>query len=159
MILVLLGTQNNSFYRLLEEVQNCINNGIIKEDVIVQAGNTKFKSNDMKIFSMISNKKLEKYQKEANFVITHGGVGSIVGCLKLGKKVIAVPRLKKYDEHVNDHQLQFVQTFNEQGFIKGITSVDELEGAIKEIKSFEPKKFISNTNNVIKIVENFIDNN
>ena len=36
MILVLLGTQNNSFSRLLEEVERCINSNIIKEEVIVQ---------------------------------------------------------------------------------------------------------------------------
>ena len=44
MILVMLGTQNNSFHRLLEEVEKNIENGIIQEDVIVQAGYTKYKS-------------------------------------------------------------------------------------------------------------------
>ena len=42
MILVTLGTQNNSFHRLLEEVQKNIDNGKIKEEVVVQSGYTKF---------------------------------------------------------------------------------------------------------------------
>lgn len=159
MILIMLGTQNNSFHRLLEEVQRCIDNKIIQDEVVVQAGNTKFKSNDMKIFKLVSAQKLNKYMEDADFIITHGGVGSIVSCLKKGKKVIAVPRYHKYGEHVNDHQLQIVQTFDGQGFIKGIKDVSELEETIKEISQFEPKKFISNTKNVINIIDEFIEKN
>ena len=104
MILIMLGTQNNSFHRLLEEVQRCIDNKIIQDEVVVQAGSTKFKSKDMKIFKLVSSQKLDKYMEDADLIITHGGVGSIVSCIKKGKKVIAVPRYRKYGEHVNDHQ-------------------------------------------------------
>lgn len=87
MILVLLGTQNNSFHRLLEGIQNCINDGIINEDVFVQAGNTKFKSKDMRIFDLIPLEDLEDLIDKANLIITHGGVGSIIMCLKKKKKL------------------------------------------------------------------------
>ena len=50
MILVLLGTQNNSFHRLLEEIDKLIKNKVIDEEVVVQAGYTKYESNNMKIF-------------------------------------------------------------------------------------------------------------
>ena len=118
MILVLLGTQNNSFYRLLEEVQKCIDEDIIKDKVIVQAGSTKFESKDMEVFNLIEQDKFNILMEQADTIITHGGVGSIVTAVKLGKKVIAVPRLKQYGEHVNDHQIQIVETFSNQGFIK-----------------------------------------
>lgn len=157
MILVLLGTQENSFHRLLEEVQKCIDKKVINEEVVVQAGSTKFESKDMKIFKLVSAEKLNKYMEQASYVITHGGVGSILTCLKMGKKVIAVPRYKKYNEHVNDHQLQIVQTFDGQGLIKGIKDVSKLEEAIKEIPKFKPEKFVSNTQNVINIIDEFID--
>ena len=126
MILVLLGTQNNSFYRLLEEVQKCIDEDIIKDKVIVQAGSTKFESKDMEVFNLIEQDKFNILMEQADTIITHGGVGSIVTAVKLGKKVIAVPRLKQYGEHVNDHQIQIVETFSNQGFIKGIKDVSEL---------------------------------
>ena len=51
MILVLLGTQNNSFHRLLEEVEKNIENGTIKEEVIAQKGYTKFESNKIKTYN------------------------------------------------------------------------------------------------------------
>ncbi len=158
MILVMLGTQNNSFHRLLEEIDKLINNGVIKEKVIVQAGYTKYKSKNMEIFSLISQDELEKYQIQANLIITHGGVGSIIGSLKLGKKVIAVPRLHKYGEHVNDHQKQIIENFSENGYIIGIEDVSELEKAIEKVKTFEPKKYIANNEKMLSIIENFIDN-
>ena len=63
MILVLLGTQNNSFYRLLEEVQKCIDEDIIKDKVIVQAGSTKFESKDMEVFNLIEQDKFNILMK------------------------------------------------------------------------------------------------
>ena len=159
MILVLLGTQNNSFHRLLEEIDKLIKNGVIKDKVIVQAGYTKFKSKNMKIFTLIPKEKLEKYQKDADIIITHGGVGSIIGSIEKGKKVIAVPRLKQYGEHVNNHQLDIVESFDKLGYIIGITDVSQLSDALQRIDTFEPKRYIQNTGNIIKIVENFIDNN
>lgn len=158
MILVMLGTQNNSFHRLLEEIDKLINNGVIQEKVIVQAGYTKYKSRNMEIFSLIPQEELERYQRQANLIITHGGVGSIIGSLKLGKKVIAVPRLHKYLEHVNDHQKQIIENFSKNGYIIGVEDVSELEKAIEKVKTFEPKKYIANNEKMLSIIENFIDN-
>ncbi len=159
MILVLLGTQNNSFHRLLEEVQKNIDNGNIKEEVVAQKGYTKFESKDMTLYNKIPTDEIKKLIDKADLVITHGGVGSIITSITKEKKVIAVPRLKKYNEHVNDHQLDIIDSFNEMGYIIGIHDVSELGDAIKKAKDFQPKKYIQNTGNIIKIVEDFIDNN
>lgn len=117
MILVMLGTQNNSFHRLLEKIQEMIDKKVIKEKVIVQAGRTKFESKDMEILGIVPEKKLKKLMEKADLIITHGGVGSIVTALKLHKKVIAVPRLSGFNEHVNDHQIEIVDTFDKQGLL------------------------------------------
>ena len=159
MILVLLGTQNNSFHRLLEEVQKNIDNGNIEEEVIVQKGYTRFESDKMTIYNQLPPDEIEKLIDNANLVITHGGVGSIINSIQKDKKVIAIPRLKKYNEHVNDHQLDIVKSFNELGYIIGLSSVEELKDALKKVKDFEPKQYIKNTGNILKIVENFIENN
>lgn len=159
MILVLLGTQNNSFHRLLEEIQKNIDNGNIKEEVIVQKGYTKFESKDMTTYTQLPSDELEQLIDKANLVITHGGVGSIITAIEKNKKVIAVPRLKKYKEHVNDHQLDIIKSFDEKGYIIGLNSVQNLEDALKKVKAFEPKKYVKNTGNILKIVEKFIENN
>ena len=68
MILVLLGTQNNSFHRLLEEIDKLVEKGIIKEEILVQAGYTKYESKNMKIFDLIPSEELEKYQEQADLI-------------------------------------------------------------------------------------------
>ena len=113
----MLGTQNNSFHRLLEKIQEMIDKKVINEKVIVQAGRTKFESKDMEILGIVPEKKLKKLMDEADLIITHGGVGSIVTALKMQKKVIAVPRLSGFNEHVNDHQIEIVDTFDKQGLL------------------------------------------
>ena len=158
MILVLLGTQNNSFHRLLEEVEKNIEDKTIKEEVIVQAGYTKYESNKMKIMDLMSKEQLSKFQDEASLIITHGGVGSIVSSIEKGKKVIAVPRKHEYGEHVNNHQIQIVKDFNDKGYIIGIENVEDLKETIIKSKTFEPVKYQPNNQKMLKIIENFIEN-
>lgn len=159
MILVMLGTQNNSFHRLLEEIDKLIDIGKIQEEVIVQAGYTKYESKNMKIIDFLPSEELEKLEQQANCIITHGGVGSIIGSIEKGKKVIAVPRLKQYGEHVNDHQIDIVESFNQLGYIIGIKDVSELCDALQKVTTFKPKKYVQNTGNIIKIVSDFIEKN
>lgn len=159
MILVLLGTQDNSFHRLLDKIQELINEKVITEKVIVQAGRTNYESKDMEIYSLMPEEKLREIMDKADLVITHGGVGSIVMALKMEKKVIAVPRLSTFGEHINDHQIQIVDSFDKQDFLIGLTELDEMEEALAKAKNFKPKKFKSETDHMIKLIEDFIDNN
>ena len=153
----MLGTQNNSFIRLLKELDRLKEKKIIKEDIIVQAGYTKYDSKNLEIFDFIEKDKLEEYQNKSDLIITHGGVGSNISSLKKNKKVIAIPRLKEYSEHVNDHQKDIIESFSNNGYIIGINDIKELEDAYKKSKDFKPKKYTPNNSKIIKIVEDFID--
>ena len=159
MILVTLGTQDKTFPRLLEAIQKQIDKGNIKDKIIVQAGSTKFESKDMEIFDLIDRDKFTDLIKECDLLITHGGVGSIINGLKNNKKIIAAPRLEKYGEHTNDHQLQIIEKFSDSGFILPLYDFDLLDKVLKDIKKFKPKKYKSNTENMIKLIEDYIDNN
>lgn len=159
MILVLLGTQNNDFSRLLKEIDKEIDKGLIKDEVVVQAGFTKYKSEKMKIFDMKPIKELNKLIDEADLIITHGGAGTIINSLKKGKKVIAVPRLKEYFEHVNDHQKAIIKRFDKEGYLLGVSEKISLEEAIKKIDDFEPVPYIEKKTKIIEIIEKFIDEN
>lgn len=83
--------------------------------------------------------------------------GSIISSIEKGKKVIAIPRLHQYGEHVNDHQKEIVELFNNKGYIIGINEVEELEQAIIKSKEFKQKKYEHNNKKMIEIIENFID--
>ncbi|MDD7630439.1 MAG: glycosyltransferase [bacterium] len=149
MILVTLGTQHQEFTRLLDYIEK----SKIKDEIIVQAGYTKYKSKKMKIFDFTDYGKMSEYVKNADLIITHGGTGSITGPLKEGKKVIACARLSKYGEHVDNHQTEIVDVFANEEYILKLDENIKLDDLIKKAKSFEPKKFKSNTSKFIKKLE------
>lgn len=157
MIFVILGTQDKEFTRLLKKIQKLIDKKIITKQIIVQAGSTNFKSKDMIIKKYMSMKDFKDTIKESDYVITHGGVGSIIDSLKNEKKVIAVARQKKYNEHENDHQLQIIEEFTKLGYILGCKEVKELEDKISEIPTFTPNKYKSNNKSIINKLEEYID--
>ena len=159
MILVTLGTQDKRFERLIKQVEDCVKNKTINEEVIVQAGYTEYQSKYLKIIDYVSHSDFEKYINDCSLLITHGGVGSIMNGLNKNKKVIVCPRLSKYKEHTNDHQLDIVNEFAKQGYIIPLNENDSLDDALKLAKKFKTKKITSNTNNFIKILEKFIENN
>ena len=157
MILVTLGTQDKSFERLLVEIERLINQKVIREKVIVQAGYTNYSSNKMEIFDYLPKDEFEKLIHQARILITHGGVGSIFDGLSRNKKIIAVPRLSKYMEHTNDHQLQVVEKLGNEGYILPCTSVEDIEGNLKKIRKFRPKEYEKNNYQMISLIENFIE--
>ena len=159
MIFVTLGTQDKSFKRLLDNIEKEIEKGTIKEKVIVQAGYTKYNSSHMEIFDLLDKDDFDKYIKDCDLLITHGGVGSILTGLKNNKKVIASPRLFKYNEHMNDHQIQIIERFTDAGYILPFNENDNLGDIIEKSKTFKPKKYKSNTQNMIELISNYIDNN
>ena len=157
MILVTLGTQDKTFVRLLEKINQLIDQGLIQDKVIVQAGFTKYSSDNMEIFDLIPQDEFNNLMFKADLVITHGGVGNIISALEKNKKVIAVPRLAKYGEHINDHQTQIIAKFNDLGYIIGLQDVDELDRPIKEVKKFNPQKFVHDNSKMLNLVSKLID--
>jgi len=158
LILITLGTQDKKFYRLLEAVQKQIDNKIIKDKVVVQAGcSSDFQTKDMEIFDLIPMDDFDKLINECDILITHGGVGSIITGLKNNKKVIAAARLEKYGEHTNDHQLQIIDNFSNSGYILKLDDFDKLGELLKNIGKFKPKQYKSNTSKFIKTIKNEIN--
>ena len=157
MVFVIVGTQDKPFERLLKYVDKHIEKGNIKGEVIVQAGQTKYHSNNMKILNLIPIDEFQDYIKKADYIITHGGVGSILDGLNAGKKIIAVPRLAKYGEHVNDHQVQIIDEFVNKGYILTCDNLDELDKTIERLDKFKPKKYKSNNKKFIKLLTDYID--
>lgn len=158
MIFVILGTQDKPFPRILQALEREIKKGNITEKVVVQAGCTTFKSNNMEIYDYLDMKTFNNYIKKSNYIITHGGVGSIIDSLKKNKKVLVVPRRKDYNEHENDHQLQITEKFTKMGYILSTTNVKNISKKIQELKEFTPIKYKSNNKKMITKLEEYIDN-
>ena len=159
MIFVTLGTQDKPFERLLASIEEQIEKGNIIEEVVVQAGYTKYATEKMQVFDLVDREEFVRLVNECNILITHGGLGSILTGLKNNKKVIACPRLYKYGEHMNDHQMQIVSVFAKEGYLLEYQENDDLGEVLKRVADFSPKKFASNTEKFVNMIEQFIEHN
>ena len=97
--------------------------------------------------------------KNCELLITHAGVGTILEAKKNNKTVIVVPRLKKYNEHVDDHQQQIAYGFSKKEIVlesdcSNLKSVLDKaqEIRLKEYK-FNNKVFIHKLNDILDSME------
>ena len=157
MIFVTVGSQKFQFNRLLIEIDRLIENRKITEEVFAQIGYSDYKPKNYKYKEFLDRDEFLKVMNKCNKVITHGGTGAIVGAVKQGKKVIAIPRLKKFGEHVDDHQLQIIKEFKKMNFIDSVYDINGLFEKINKLENFKINNYTTNTNEIIKSIEAFID--
>lgn len=157
MILVTLGTQDKSFIRLLSTLEHQFELGLIHDEIIVQSGYTKFDSKFMTLIPYFSQDELDQYRQNAECIITHGGVGSILDGCRYGKKIIGVARLKEYKEHINDHQIEICEQFSKDGYILYAKDLDDIPRLINEIKVFSPKKYVFDNQKLLVHIKSVID--
>lgn len=109
MIFVTVGTHEQPFNRLIKEIDRLANDKDIKDDFYIQTGFSDYVPQNCQWSKFLSFNQMTRLTKEADIVITHGGPASFVAPLELGKIPIVVPRRKKFNEHINDHQVDFVK--------------------------------------------------
>lgn len=159
MIFVSLGTHERPFLRLVREVDRLSCEGMIKEKIVVQLGFTdyKFKSRKIEPEKYMSQKKFDKAFNDAEIIITHGGSGNILEAVSQGKPVVAVPRLSKFGEHVNDHQLQIVKEMEKMGNVFAVYDIEKLLESIKKAKAAGAKKVKGKTPEIFHIIEKTLE--
>lgn len=159
MILVTVGSQKFQFNRLLKKIDELIEKRIIKEKVFAQVGVSDYKPKNYEYVDFMSQDEFNKKMDECDLLISHAGTGVIVNAVKKEKKVIATPRLAKFGEHVDDHQIQLIQQFDELNFIEPLYDIEELEEKLNIINEKKYKKYVSNTSEIIKSIDDFIKKN
>lgn len=135
MILVTIGTQKQSFKRLF----NYINELNIDEKIIVQGGKNKycFTNPNIEYHDFFYQDEMDNKIEEARIIITHGGGGTIFNALEKGKKVIVVPRLKEYKEHINDHQLEVTRYVVENNYTLMALTKEQFNNSINIIEDYK----------------------
>lgn len=156
MIFITTGSQKFQFNRLLKEVDRLIETGVITEEVYAQIGYSDYKPEHYDYTQFMNRDTFTERINASCIVITHGGTGVIIDAVKKGKKVIAVPRLAKYGEHVDDHQLQLLKEFEESELICACYELSDLENYLKNITNMKIKEYPSNTKTIIADIENYL---
>ena len=131
MLFVTVGTHEQQFNRLIREVDELKGSGIICEDVIIQTGYSTYKPQFCEFEKLYSYDQMCEYVSSADITITHGGPSSFIMPLQFGKIPIVVPRQKKFDEHVNNHQIDFSIAVNERfGNIIVLQNIKDLKDTL-----------------------------
>ena len=156
MIFLTVGSQKFQFNRLLKEIDRLISKEIIKDRVVAQIGASDYKPINYEYFDFLTKEEFMEYIDQSSLIITHGWTGVIINAFKKNKKIIAIPRLSKFDEHVDDHQVQLINEFKELNFIEPVYDIDELENAINKAKIKKYNKYISNTKRIIDDIVNYL---
>ena len=139
MIFVTVGTYYLGFERLIKKMDEIA--GGIDEEVIAQIGSTKYRPKNMTYFTFVEdeNEILELYKK-ARIIVSHAGVGSILTIFNYTKPLIIVPRLKKFNEHIDDHQLEIAEVLKNNGKFTLVYDIKNLETALKEVRKLDYEK-------------------
>lgn len=117
LIFVTVGSRNYPFNRLFEKLDKLYEEGILTEKMFAQIGTSTYKPKHFEYKDFISQDEFLEKINEADIIVSHGASGSIMKALNAGKKVIAVTRLEKYGEHINDHQIQNNEAFYSNNFV------------------------------------------
>ena len=157
MIFVILGSQKFQFNRLLKYIDELIETKKITEDVFAQIGYSDYKPKYYEYKKFLNNDEFQNYIEKSNVIITHAGTGSIINAIKKEKKVIAVPRLVQYGEHVDNHQIEIIRQFAEMHFIVPCYNINDLEDKLSSISNINLKKYISNTETIINDIKNYLE--
>lgn len=156
MIFITVGSQKFQFNRLLEAVDRQIEDGTINEEVFAQIGVSDYRPRHYSYKDFLDREAFAQAVSAADIIITHGGTGAIIGAVKKNKKVIAVPRLAKYGEHVDDHQLQLIEQFKELNLIYRCDDCDQIGEAVRAVRNLQFNSYESNTDRIIADIDAFI---
>lgn len=140
MIFVTVGTHEDSFDRLVMELDRLCANGCLQEEVFIQIGYSKTLPAHAKWAKFLAYQEMDAMIKSARIVITHGGPGSIMHALRYNKVPIVVPRQKKFAEHVDDHQVYFSQRIEKEGKAITVLEISQMEQIILDYDRIAAKK-------------------
>ena len=157
-ILICVGASDYSLERLLKIIDELCEEQVLDgKHIVAQIGCSRYIRKHYKSISLISREEYQTYMDEADVIISHAGTGSVIPLVKQNKKVIVFPRLEKYNEHLDNHQLELAEIFTSAGYTLCATNKEEIVQCIKNIDSFHPKIFNSNGKKFNEFIIDFID--
>jgi UDP-N-acetylglucosamine transferase subunit ALG13 len=127
MIYVTLGTMFLGFDRLVEAADGIA--AETGEQIILQLGNASRIPSHCEWFEFLPRDECLAIQRHARVIVGHAGIGTAIDALSAGRPLILVPRLKRFHEHMNDHQIEIAEAVERRGWGRMVLDVGDLPGA------------------------------
>lgn len=156
MIFVTVGSQKFPFDRLLKRVDEMARDRIISEEVFMQTGASGYVPGSCRHQAFYERETFAGLMESCDVLITHGGAGTMVDAVRRGKKTVVVPRLARYGEHVDDHQLELTHRFHAMNLVYACLDLDQLPEALRTVRARSYDTYPSNTEAFVASLDDFI---
>jgi len=157
MIFVITGTQKFEFNRLLRAMDELLANKEITDKVFAQTGYSTYIPQNYGYSQYLPMSEFEKYVSEASLIVCHSGGAAINTALKAGKIVVTVPRLQKFNEHVDDHQLEIAKKYGDSNYLEICYDIEKLSEHIEIAKNKEFAKLENSKSKIVDIIDKWLE--
>lgn len=156
MIFLTVGTQF-PFDRLVKEVDNAMDRGLVGDEIFAQIGQSSYQPRNFPAVSSLDKHAFDDKFRQASAIISHAGMGSITMAMEYQKPMLVMPRCKKFHEVVNDHQISIAKEYEKSGYILVAYTEDELADKLAELKTFVPKKRVTQPEAVARRIKDYLN--
>ena len=155
-LFVPLGTQKFPFGRIITALNGLVEQGAYKPNEIVMQSALYPVEPNFTHLGLIPHEDFDRYMQEAEVIVTHSGVNSIISCMKIGKPLIVCPRLHEYGEHVDNHQMEIATLMHDKYDVLVCTEMKELPELIGKAKTHKYKPWISHRKELLNAINDLI---
>ena len=120
-VVVTVGTNEARFDRLVGAAA-----GLSGEPVVVQHGASNLRPHGARCVDYLPFDEFDELVRSSRVVVTHAGIGTVAVALAHGRRPVVVPRLRRYGEAVDDHQVFFARRLADAGLVTLVEDVDRL---------------------------------
>lgn len=157
-VFLCVGTHTQPFDRLLRKMDEIAIQKKNELKIFAQIGNSKYIPKKYEYKRFLNEGEFEKIVSQSDLVIAHAGAGIIISGLAKRKKLIVMPRLEKFGEHTDSHQIDIASAFAKKNKVLAVFDEKYLLAAIDASKNFNP--IIENdTKKIVQELEAFVKKN
>lgn len=157
MIFVVLGTQKFQLNRLLQKLDEYVEKKMISDEIFAQIGSSTYKPKYYKYAEFMDKKDFDETIRKADVIISHSGVGTIITAINAQKPVVVYPRLVKYKEHVDNHQLDIAKAFETKKYVLCCYENDDLLEKINKSREYHFDEYVSQQKQIVGIIKKFME--
>ena len=135
MIYVTVGKMPLPFDRLVKAADGLA--GSLGEEVFIQTGSGGYTPLVAAHRDFLTFPEAEAMLKDASVVVSHAGIGTIIGALRAGTPIVIVPRRHALGEHFNDHQMEIAREVEGRPGVLVVDDVSELAKAVESLRGLK----------------------
>lgn len=131
MIFAITGTHEQPFDRLVRALDDYAA-AHPDEAVVIQRGYATHRPRHAQGEPMFPQERMNELAAQARVIVTHGGPGSIWLAFQHDRIPVVVPRMKRFGEHVDDHQVAFARHLERASRAPAVTEIERLAALLDD---------------------------